>query len=436
MTEPSPLPICFDATRLLSRAHFVTPTGIDRVDLAYAEALSAAPDIALQMVTLGSFGPRRLAPRAARSLVEDTARRWRRFEHRRTEVFATLSQWLASAPGTPPPVLPVDAAPGLRDRLARLRPLSGAGPLRPAPQAAALYVNTSHGRLFRPVLARWLERERLGGVFFVHDLIPIEHPAFNRAAEPDRHRARLHVVARHARSVIVNSEATRGALHDWLAAEGLRRPEMVSIPLGVAEAFAPAAPARPAPATPYFVVLGTIEPRKNHALLLDCWAAMAARGGTVPRLVVLGRRGWENEAVFRRLDRDAGLRPHVIEAAGLGDEELAMLLRGARALLAPSFAEGYGLPVAEALACGTPVLASDLPAHREVGGDFAEYLDPGDAPAWAAAIDDYAAPASARRAQRAARVEDYRAPRWPAHAQAALEVIRAAARSRHATAEH
>src|SRR5262249_41515194 len=95
---------------------------------------------------------------------------------------------------------------------------------------------------------------------------------------------------------------------------------------------------------PYFVVLGTIEPRKNHLLLLNVWRQLAERGGPTPKLVIVGARGWENEQIVDVLDRGLLTRPHVLEVSGLKAAALLRLIKNARALLMPSFAEGYGLP--------------------------------------------------------------------------------------------
>ena len=99
------------------------------------------------------------------------------------------------------------------------------------------------------------------------------------------------------------------------------------------------------------------------------------------------------------------------------------MIAGARALLLPSFAEGYGLPVPEALAMGVPVIASDLPALRQAGGRAPDYLDPLDGLGWIAAIRDYATPDSPRRAAQIARIAGWRAPSWGEHIEAVLDVI-------------
>jgi glycosyltransferase involved in cell wall biosynthesis len=170
------------------------------------------------------------------------------------------------------------------------------------------------------------------------------------------------------------------------------------------------------PAGPYFLCLGTIEPRKNHMLLLLLWRQMAEAGVPgIPRLVIAGRRGWENEQVVDLLERCRALRGLVEERNDLGDDELAALIAGARAVLMPSFVEGFGMPVAEALAAGTPVIASDLPVYREIAGGIPEYCNPLDGPAWQAAVLAYGQDKSPRREEQLARLRGWRAPTWAEH---------------------
>jgi glycosyltransferase involved in cell wall biosynthesis len=110
------------------------------------------------------------------------------------------------------------------------------------------------------------------------------------------------------------------------------------------------------------------------------------------------------------------------------DDEAARLVQGAQALLLPSFAEGFGFPLVEALALGVPVLCSNLAALRENGGDVPEYLDPLDGLGWRSAVIDYALPASPRRAAQLRRLSGWRAPSWQDHF-AAVEALIAETRS-------
>jgi len=166
---------------------------------------------------------------------------------------------------------------------------------------------------------------------------------------------------------------------------------------------------------PYFVVLGTIEPRKNHLLLLNLWTRLASMMPAPPRLLVIGHRGWENEQVIDMLERSRRLRGLVEEHSGLSDAQVGALLCGARALLLPSFAEGFGLPLAEALASGIPAICSDIPVFRELGRDAPEYLDPLDLQNWSKAVVDYSHPDSPRRAAQMERLTCWQAPSWSDH---------------------
>jgi glycosyltransferase involved in cell wall biosynthesis len=171
-----------------------------------------------------------------------------------------------------------------------------------------------------------------------------------------------------------------------------------------------------------FACVGTIEPRKNHALLLDIWDAFAG-DPEAPMLVIAGARGWRNEAVFERLDaRPAG----VIEAPGLSDGALAALVAGAEGLLFPTLAEGFGLPPVEALALGTPVICSDLPVLHEVLGKSSIYASVDDMYLWKQSILQIAGQVGAETASvsnRAVSIGEFKRPTWAAHFNLVLKVI-------------
>jgi glycosyltransferase involved in cell wall biosynthesis len=253
-------------------------------------------------------------------------------------------------------------------------------------------------------------------VYFVHDLIPITHSEYFLPGQRRKHFDRMRVALTTGRGIIVNSRDTKDAVLRHAEAAGLRCPPIAVAPL--APAVLPVAESGPRPvAEPYFVVLSTIEPRKNHLLLLHLWRYLVRKDGpgAVPRLYVIGQRGWECENVVDMLERCEPLKGVVVERNRCTDRELASLLRHAQALLMPSFAEGYGMPVAEALAAGVPVIASELPAIREIAGDIPDYADPLDGMRWMELVRDYARPDSARRAAQLQRLGHFRPTTWAQH---------------------
>jgi glycosyltransferase involved in cell wall biosynthesis len=276
------------------------------------------------------------------------------------------------------------------------------------------YLLVSHHGLVRPsALVRFKARTGARFVCLVHDLIPIKHPEYVREGDAQRHRRRIDTVAHLADRVIANSVGTAMELERHFAEAGRTAPIQVA-PLGID--LRPAAPPPAAVGTPpYFVYVATIEPRKNHRLLFEVWRQLAAMGGAVPRLVLIGRRGLHSRQIIAAIERSDLACGLVEEHNGLPDAAVAWFVAGAQAALYPSLAEGYGLPVAEALALGVPVLCSDLPELREIGGDVPEYLDPLDRQAWRDAVLNYAQSTSTRRQAQLARLTRWRPPSWEQH---------------------
>ena len=276
------------------------------------------------------------------------------------------------------------------------------------------WLNAGHTGLHNLDLVDWCARANVRPIYLVHDLIPITHPQFCRPGEDAKHVRRIQTVLNTASAVVANSRHTLETLTRFADQAGLPVPRAVV-------AWPSCSSLRRTTTTNWhekaatFVILGTIEARKNHALLLRLWKRLIdVMGEACPQLVIVGRRGWEADDVFALLGHE-DFRGKVIEAGALDDAQLTEVLGRARALLFPSHAEGFGIPLVEALAAGIPVIASDLPVFREIAGDIPELLANDDENAWIAALTDYAGNNSARRARQLARLQGYTAPTWAEH---------------------
>lgn len=278
----------------------------------------------------------------------------------------------------------------------------------------SVFLNTGHSNLDRKRYIGMLQRRRVKPVLLIHDLIPITHPEYCREGEQARHQARIANALAIGSGIICNSQDTLDRLTNYCHRLGRQMPPALSASLAPGLPKLPPGP--PPISEPYFVVLGTIEPRKNHLMLLQIWKGLIERlGESAPRLVLIGQRGWECEHVVRVLERSPTLPRFVTEMSSCPDEELAAVLHHARALLCPSFVEGYGLPIAEALTHGVPVIASDLPVFREFAGDVPDYLDPLDSLRWAQSVEAYCRMDSVERSLQLARMPRFSIPTWAEH---------------------
>jgi glycosyltransferase involved in cell wall biosynthesis len=389
--------IWLDVSRLLWRAFRCKLSGIDRVEHAYADCLLRLAPERLAFVAYDYLGRFRVLPLETTSaFVEAVSLGWKTGE---TQAQRRLARQL---------LLSVFASRCTSD-------------LAPAQGGRCVYLNVStHPLDFGASLRRLLRNEEVSLVALLHDIIPITHPEYVPARWVSRHHRILRNIAELSAGVIVNSASTAATLRPFLPS----CLPMLPLPLGACVAASrPGDDAMPGPEG-YFLCLGTIEPRKNHITLLHVWRDLAARlGPKVPRLVIVGARGWECDHILKLIEATPLLKSCVDWQGWQPDDKVARWIKGAKAVLMPSFVEGFGLPVAEALAQGAPVICSDIAAHREIGRQVPDYIAAVDGLGWERAILDYMSPDSPRRAQQLVRLAGWRAVTWDRHVKQALAFV-------------
>lgn len=354
-------PIVFlDLSRLVRRfADGGGPTGIDRIEMAYAHWLLRQERFVGVAVGRRGKGLAALRPGAVEMLIMALGGRW--------------SGTRRSAP-------PAFARPMARAAGAlRAQQLFARGPLH-TDGAPSVYLNVGHDGLDEA--ARF---DALPGAFaaLISDVIPITHPEYDTPRATHLQRQRVATLAARADHVACVSAAARDALLS--VSDGASYTTSVA---HLAPSLAPQ-PRRPAERAT-FVHISSMDRRKNVPLLLHLWRDMAMEGGPVPRLVLIGRAGNDGTAA-ELIRRCEVIEPHLVVRGSVSDAQVAAALAEATALLSPSFVEGFGLPVIEARAAGVPVVASDIPSHREIGGADTIFCHPLDGPAWRAAIEQLAA---------------------------------------------
>lgn len=266
-------------------------------------------------------------------------------------------------------------------------------------------------------------------VVTVHDLAFIRFPQTFRAYNRIYLDVATRLSVRRAARILVVSEHTRREVIGLL---GVAPERVVVTPNAVREHFRPPDPAvletfRARKGLPEHFVLyvGTLEPRKNLTTLLEAYAEVAQRQAAP--LLVGGGKGWLYDAVFQRLEA-LGLRERVRFVGYLDEEELPLWYAAATVFVFPSIYEGFGMPPLEAMACGTPVVASNTSSLPEVVGDAGLTVSPYDPAALAEAISRLLADADLRQELRERGLQQARAYSWRVTAERTLAAYEAAAR--------
>lgn len=387
--------IAYDLARMLIGPIFATPRGVDRVDLALAKRVFLNPASRNLGILPTPWGMRAFQGDEASRLLDCLQQLWsERVDQDSDPNLSKLVRRMLAHGGQSSETSGQQGLSlgGKIQRILTLLQATGASfgqPVRSAVPADALYVNIGQLGLAVPVFHNWLaDRRDVRCAMMLHDAIPIEYPHLVPPHAAAHHARMVRTATDHADCLIFNTATARESVEKVMLQFGRSGVRSLVRALPLQDAFV--ATEKPVPAlagVDYFVIVSTVEPRKNHALLIGIWERLLARlGEACPHLVIIGSRGYGAEAILAPVDNGPFLQKRVHIASGLSSPALASLVLGARAMLSPTRTEGFGLPVYEANALGVPTIASDIPAHREIAGTGTVLLSPDDANAWEQAI--------------------------------------------------
>jgi glycosyltransferase involved in cell wall biosynthesis len=264
-------------------------------------------------------------------------------------------------------------------------------------------------------------------VVTVHDLSFLRFPSAFRRGNRLYLSVFTRLSVRRAARVIAVSESTR---QDVISLCGVPAERVVAVPNGVGAAFTPGDPAavaefrrRTGLPDDFILFLGTLEPRKNVVGLIEAYAKLCREGRSTPPLIVAGAKGWFYDRIFARV-AELELTDRVLFPGFIPASDLPWWYRAARIFVYPSLFEGFGLPVLEAMACGTPVITSPVSSLPEVAGPAAVLAPPDDTDALADAMRDVLADAARQERMRVAGMKQAQQFTWARTAAATADVYR------------
>ncbi len=289
-------------------------------------------------------------------------------------------------------------------------------------------------------------------VLTVHDVFALRNPELCTKANRTHFRRMMPKSLARARRIVVPSQWVRDEILAWARevreqgedgrkflarSDLLEEPELVRkiqvIPWGVDARFRPVQDAnqreeialRHGLPPKYVLYVGRMEPKKNVRRVVEAYFAATASAGLPHRLVMAGPRGWGVDGKIRRMIIGLGLESKVVLPGFVPDRDLPAIYSMASCLLFPSRAEGFGLPVLEAMACGAPVVCADIPPLRELAGDAGILVGPDDLPGMRTALEKVLGQDEVARELTGKGLVRARKFSWQAHAQQTLSMYQA-----------
>ncbi|TPJ74954.1 glycosyltransferase family 1 protein [Mesorhizobium sp. B2-7-1] len=314
---------------------------------------------------------------------------------------------------------------GSRARIVPLRTVAG-NEYNLSPGDHLLLMNNDWAHTDIEVISR---EARLAGaklVVLLNDIIPIQFPEWYKPHDVKRFTDYVNLAVGLADRFILTSRRVTTDVEDYAAKLDVRLPELKQVPLGCDSARKSKADGRLPDGLDtdrYILFVSTIEPRKNHSLLMDVWRRLVL-DGTIARsgmkLVFVGRSGWMVDGVLAKLHSHPDYGKSLVHLDNVDDATLSLLYRNSAFCVYPSLYEGYGLPPVEALAYGKALIASTGGAIAEVVGSSGLCLDPLDVEGWENAMREWIA-SPAARAPYEAKAAEFVARSWEQAGRETLE---------------
>lgn len=262
-----------------------------------------------------------------------------------------------------------------------------------------------------------VEYDKLKIIPVIHDVLPFTSTPQFSGHSTDSLRNYCRRIVPISAVVLSVSRATQEDLRQWLIKNDITPPAMEVFRLGEDFEFAKAeVPTEQAfidsgvEGEEYILTVGTIEARKNHTLLYYVYKLAKARGIELPTSVIVGRRGWKTEQIYDFMTQDPEVKDKFVFLHDASDENLSWLYDHAKLSVIPSFAEGWGMPIAESVARGTPCLCSDTTSMIEVAEGYVEHFNPASADECLDGITRMLAPDSQKQWRK--KCQEYKQTTW------------------------
>jgi glycosyltransferase involved in cell wall biosynthesis len=267
---------------------------------------------------------------------------------------------------------------------------------------------------YMPAIAKVKRKLRkLKTVHVIYDLIPVFQPGFFPAAMEGSYTKYIDRVLKLSDLSLAISEYTKIDALKHSSNKGLLPPKIEPFRLG--DDFVKLAVSKPKKVDvkkgKFLFCVGTFEVRKNHHLLYYAIKSAIAKGINIPKLVIVGKKGWLSDSTLHLLNNDPEVKDRVIILHKSSDKEMAWLYENCMMTVYPSYYEGWGLPIAESLRYGKMCLSSGTSSMKEVGGDLVDYFSPYDSEGLLDLIEKYLDPAELKKAEQKIK-KNYKETTW------------------------